>query len=77
MSHMHHGMHMVWTDSNWNVCLSWDMLKQFFGARLHAIHEGDDMLVVHVVHYVKVAHLIIRRTTAERIEKMNKLFPIL
>lgn len=66
---MHHRVHMTWTDSYGNIGLSWNMLKQLFGARLHAVHVGDGMFAVHVVHYIEVAHFIIRGTTADKTKK--------
>lgn len=68
---MHHRVHMTGADSNGNIGLSWNMLKQVFGASLHAVHVGDGMFAVHVVHYIEVAHFIIRCTTAERTEKIQ------
>ncbi len=59
MSHMYHGIHMSGADSDGNVGLSWNMLKQLFGASLHAVEVGDGMFPVHVVHYIEVAHFII------------------
>lgn len=69
---MHHGVHMTWTNSDGNIGLSWNMLKQLFGASLHAIHVGDDIFAVHVVHYIEVAHFISRGTTADQRKKINK-----
>lgn len=66
---MHHRVHLVWTDSDGNIGFSWNMLKELFEASLHAVHVGDCMFAVHVVHYIEVAHLISRGTTADRTEK--------
>ena len=60
---------MSWTDRNGNVGLRWNMLKKLLGAGLHAVHVGDGMFTVHVVHYVEVAHFILRGTTADKTER--------
>lgn len=73
MSHLHHRVQMTWTDSDRDISLARNMLKQFFGARLHAVHVGDGMFAVHVVHYIEVAHFIIRGTTADKTEKHRGL----
>lgn len=61
--------HMTWTDRDGNTGLNRDMLKQLFGASLHAVHVGDGMFAVHVVHYIEVAHFIIRGTSAGKTER--------
>lgn len=76
VSHMHHGVCVIWTDSDGNIGLRWNMLKQLFGACLHAIHVRDDMFAVHVVHYIEVAHFIFRGTTVYIGEKMNELLNV-
>lgn len=52
-------VHVVWTDGDGNVGLSWNMLEELFGTRVHTAHEGNGVSSVHVVHYIEVAHLII------------------
>ena len=47
-----------------DVGLSWDVSEQISGARLHAVHEGDGVFAVHVVHDVEVTHLIAGGSTA-------------
>lgn len=68
--------YMIWTDRNGNTGLSWNMLKQLLGTCLHAIHVRDDMFAVHVVHYIEVAHFIIRGTTVDKREKINELLNV-
>lgn len=63
---------MTWTDRDGYISLSWNMLKKFFGASLHAVLRGDDMSAVRVVHYIEVAHFIIRGTAAEKKKKNRK-----
>lgn len=63
---------MTWTDGDGYIGLSWNMLKKFVGAGLHAVLGRDDMFAVRVVHYIEVAHFIIRGTTADKTEKINK-----
>lgn len=65
VSHVHGGVKVFCTDWDGNISLGWDVLEQVWFSRLHAVHEGNHMFVVHVVHDVKVAHFIIRSTTAD------------
>lgn len=57
-------VHVVWTDSDGNVGLSWNMLKKLFGTWVHTAHVGNGMFSVHIVHYIEVAHFIIGGGTA-------------
>lgn len=59
-------VHVVWTDRDGNVGLSWNMLKKLFGTRVHAAHEGNGVFSVHIVHYIEVAHFIIGGGTADK-----------
>lgn len=74
---MHPRVHMTWTDSDGNIGLSWNMLKQLFGTCLHAVHVGDGMFAVHVVHYIEVAHFIIRGTAADKTEMTRDEYSII
>lgn len=71
--HVHGGVKVCCTDWDGNVGLRWDVLEQVWFSILHAVHKGNHVSVVHVVHDVKVAHFIVRRTTADtREDKINK-----
>lgn len=59
-------VHVVWTDRDGNVGLSWNMLEKLFGTRLHTAHEGNGVFSVHVVHDIEVAHLITGGGTADK-----------
>lgn len=63
---MHHRVHLVWTQNNRNIGLSWNLLKEISGAGLHAVHVGDRVPAVHIVHYIEVAHLISRGPTGDK-----------
>lgn len=62
---------MTWTDSDGNIGLSWNVLEQILGAGTHAVHVGDGMFALHVVHYIEVAHFIVRGTAAENTENTS------
>lgn len=70
---MHHvtGVHVVGTDGDGNVGLSWNMLEKLPGTRVHAAHEGNGVFSVHIVHYVEVAHFVVGGGAAdERRERL-------
>lgn len=75
---MHHGVHVSWTERYGIVGLCWNILKELFGASLHAVHIGDGMFAVHEVHYVEVAHFIIRGAPADNREArwVNQFSPM-
>lgn len=57
---MHHvtRVHVVGADGDGDVGLGRNMLEKLFGSRVHAGHEGNGVLAVHVVHDVEVTHFI-------------------
>lgn len=59
---MRHRIRMAWTDINGYICLRGNMLEQLFRTHLHAVHVRDSMSAFHVIHYIEVAHFIIRST---------------
>lgn len=66
VSHVHHRVHVSWTDWDGDISLCWYILKQLCRARLHAVHEGDGVFTVHVVHNVEVTHFILRGPPGNR-----------
>lgn len=60
---MHHAMthrhHLVRADGDGDVGFSRNVSEQIAGAVVHAVHVRLSMLAFHVVHDVKVAHLVI------------------